>query len=162
MSDEKKLSDDLNDMLGDAKEGAKKAAKKAEAFADEASEKAKEFAKEAKEKAKEFSEDAKEVFDDISKDGKNIAIIAHLTIIGWVIALIMNNDKKDAFASFYIRQMLGLVIIGVLLSWIPILGWIAGVLIFILWIMSLISAMNGEIKPTVLLGDQFQDWFKSL
>jgi uncharacterized membrane protein len=162
MSDDKNLGDDLNDMLGDAKEGAKKAAKKAEEFADEASEKAKEFAKEAKEKAKDFSNEAKEVFDDISKDGKNIAIIAHLTIIGWVVALVMNNDKKDEFASFYIRQMLGLIIVAILLSWIPFLGWAVGILCFVLWIMSLVSAMNGEKKPIFLLGEQFQDWFKSL
>jgi uncharacterized membrane protein len=150
MSDEKKLSDDLNDMLGDAKEGAKKAAHKAEEFADE-----------AKEKAKEFANEAKETFTEISKDGKNVAIIAHLTLIGWVIALIMNNGNKTELGSFYIRQVLGIIILA-LLSWIPLLGWIIGFLCFIMWIMSLISAINGEKKPVFLLGEQFQDWFKSL
>ena len=150
MSDEKKLSDDLNDMLGDAKEGAKKAAHKAEEFADE-----------AKEKAKEFANEAKEAFDNVSKDGKNVAIIAHLTLIGWVIALIMNNGNKTELGSFYIRQVLGIIILA-LLSWIPLLGWIIGFVCFIMWIMSLISAINGEKKPVFLLGEQFQDWFKSL
>jgi len=150
MSDEKKLSDDLNDMLGDAKEGAKKAAHKAEEFADE-----------AKEKAKEFADEAKETFTEISKDGKNVAIIAHLTLIGWVIALIMNNGNKTELGSFYIRQVLGIIILA-LLSWIPLLGWIIGFVCFIMWIMSLISAINGEKKPVFLLGEQFQDWFKSL
>ncbi|GFZ88990.1 hypothetical protein GCM10011531_20570 [Aquaticitalea lipolytica] len=150
MSDEKKLSDDLNDMLGDAKEGAKKAAHKAEEFADE-----------AKEKAKEFANEAKETFTEISKDGKNVAIIAHLTLIGWVIALIMNNGNKTELGSFYIRQVLGIIILA-LLSWIPLLGWIIGFVCFIMWIMSLISAINGEKKPVFLLGEQFQDWFKSL
>ena len=129
MSDEKKLSDDLNDMLGDAKEGAKKAAHKAEEFADE-----------AKEKAKEFANEAKETFTEISKDGKNVAIIAHLTLIGWVIALIMNNGNKTELGSFYIRQVLGIIILA-LLSWIPLLGWIIGFVCFIMWIMSLISAI---------------------
>ena len=150
MSDEKKLSDDLNDMLGDGKEGAKKAAHKAEEFADE-----------AKEKAKEFANEAKETFTEISKDGKNVAIIAHLTLIGWVIALIMNNGNKTELGSFYIRQVLGIIILA-LLSWIPLLGWIIGFVCFIMWIMSLISAINGEKKPVFLLGEQFQDWFKSL
>ena len=150
MSDEKKISDDLNDMLGDAKEGAKKAAHKAEEFADE-----------AKEKAKEFANEAKETFTEISKDGKNVAIIAHLTLIGWVIALIMNNGNKTELGSFYIRQVLGIIILA-LLSWIPLLGWIIGFVCFIMWIMSLISAINGEKKPVFLLGEQFQDWFKSL
>lgn len=65
MSDEKNLSDDLNDMLGDAKEGAKKAA-------DKASETAKEFADEAKETASEFAKSAKETFNS----GENKKVLA--------------------------------------------------------------------------------------
>lgn len=161
MSDEKNLSDDLNEMLGDAKEGAKKAAdkasEKASEFAEDAKEKASEFAEEAKEKAKEFAEDAKEILSD----GKNVAIIAHITLIGWIIALIMNNSNKTELGSFYIRQMLGIMLIS-LLSWIPVIGWIVGLLCIILWVMSLIGSLTGEKKPSFLLGDQFQDWFKSL
>ena len=170
MSDDNKdLRDDLNDMLGDAKEGAKKAADKAEELAKEAKEKAKEFAGEAKEKAsefageakeaaKEFADDAKEVFSD----GKNVAIIAHLTVIGWIIAVIMNGTDKNEFASFYIRQMLGIMICSVLLYFIPVIGWFAQIIIFIFWIISLVGAIGGEKKVTLLFGNQFQDWFKSL
>ncbi|MBT8253584.1 MAG: YtxH domain-containing protein [Flavobacteriaceae bacterium] len=159
MSDENKdLRDDLNDMLGDAKEGARKAADKAEELAQEAKEKASEFAEEAKEKAKEFAGDAKEVFSD----GKNVAIIAHLTVIGWVIAVIMNSTEKNEFASFYIRQMLGLMLMSIIMYFIPVVGWIANILIFVLWVISLVGAIGGEKKETVLLGKQFQEWFKSI
>ncbi len=169
MSDDNKdLRDDLNDMLGDAKDGVKKAAEKAEELAKEAKEKASEFASEAKEKASEFASEAREKaseFADDAKevlsDGKNVAIIAHLTIIGWIIALVMNSSNKNEFASFYIRQMLGLVLLS-LLSWIPMLGWVVAALVLIMWVMSLISAIGGEKKTVFLLGDQFQDWFKSL
>ncbi|MFL1011080.1 NINE protein [Flavisericum labens] len=65
MSDEKNLSDDLNDMLDDAKDGAKKAA-------DTASEKAKQFSDGAKETASEFTESAKEAFSS----GENKKILA--------------------------------------------------------------------------------------
>ena len=98
----------------------------------------------------------------VSKDGKNIALIAHLTLIGWVIALVMNNNTKSEFGSFYIRQVLGLGLTGLVLSFIPILGWIVSIGIFVLWIMSLISSLNGEKKLTPVLGPYFQDWFKSL
>ncbi|OEK09483.1 hypothetical protein A8C32_12270 [Flavivirga aquatica] len=158
MSDEKNLSDDLNDMLGDAKEGAKKAADKAEEFADEAADKAKEFAGEAKEAASEFVADAKEVLSD----GKNVAIIAHFTFIGWIIALIMNNSDKTELGSFYIRQMLGFLILGLIVSFIPFVNLIGWLLILVLWIMSLVGALSGEKKPAFLLGTQFQEWFKSL
>lgn len=72
MSDEKNLSDDLNDMLGDAKEGAKKAADKAGEFTEEAKGKAKEFANEAKASASEFANSAKETFDNVSGENKKI------------------------------------------------------------------------------------------
>ncbi|MEZ4797985.1 MAG: YtxH domain-containing protein [Flavobacteriaceae bacterium] len=170
MSDEKSLGDDLNDMLGDAKEGARKAAKKAEEFGQEAKEKAKEFADDAKEKFNEFAEDAKEkskeIADDakeVLSDGKNIAIIAHITLIGWIIALVMNGgEKKTEFASFYIRQMLGLMIIALILNFIPVIGWIANIGTLILWIISLIGALGGEKKETPAIGHLFQNWFKSI
>ncbi|MFK7831879.1 MAG: YtxH domain-containing protein [Winogradskyella sp.] len=156
--DNKNLSDDLEDMIGDAKEGAKKAGDKISQKASEFSEDAKEFASDAKEKASEFADDAKEVFSD----GKNVAIIAHITFIGWIIALVMNSSNKTELGSFYIRQMLGLVIIGVISSWIPIINLVMWLVLLVAWVMSLISALGGEMKPTFLLGKQFQDWFKGL
>ena len=93
MSDEKNLSDDLEDMIGSAKESAKKAADKAGDFAEDAKEKAKDFASEAKEAASEFADDAKEVLSD----GKSVAIIAHMTLIGWIIALVMNSGNNFRF-----------------------------------------------------------------
>ena len=168
MSDEKKLSDDLNEMLGDAKDEVKKAAekveKKAGEFAEEAKEalgnakeKASEFAGEAKESAKEFADDAKKVLSE----GKNVAIIAHITLIGWVIALIMNNPKTE-LGSYYIRQMLGLFIIGFISSFIPFVNLIVGIALLVFWIMSLIGALGGQKKPTPILGEHLQNWFKSL
>jgi len=159
MSDENRdLKDDLDDMIGGAKESAKKAGEKISQKASELADDAKELADDAKEKAAEFAGDAKEVLSD----GKNIAIIAHLTLIGWVIAIVMNSNNKTELGSFYIRQMLGLLIIAFITSWIPILNFLVFVVLFIAWLMSLIGAFGGEKKTTFLLGNQFQDWFKSL
>jgi uncharacterized membrane protein len=158
MADEKNLSDDLNDMLGDAKEGAKKAADKASEMAGEAGEKAKEFANDAKDAASEFAESAKGVLSD----GKNVAIIAHITFIGWIIALIMNSSNKTELGSFYIRQMLGLVIIAFVGSFIPILNIVLWIVMLVFWIMSLVGALSGEKKLTPILGEHFQNWFKAL
>lgn len=33
-------------------------------------------------------------------DGKTKAIVAHITIIGWIIALVINSSEKDEFASY--------------------------------------------------------------
>lgn len=94
-------------------------------------------------------------------DGKTKAIVAHLTLIGWIIALVLNSQQKDEFASFYIRQMLGLIILNFV--WIiPILGWIVGIVVLVLWILSIIGAASGEQKLTPVVGQYFQDWFKAL
>lgn len=156
--DNNKLRDDLDDMLGDAKEGARKAAAKAEEIGQEAKEKAKEFAGEAKEAAKDFADDAKEVLSD----GKNVAIIAHITLIGWIIAIVMNSSNKNEFSSFYIRQVLGIFLLLFVSSFIPFINLVAWLVALIMWIMSLIGAIGGEKKEVFLLGSQFQSWFKSL
>ena len=52
--------------------------------------------------------------ETVSEQGRMRAIIAHITLIGWIIALVMSTDNsKDKYASFYIRQMLGIVLITV-------------------------------------------------
>ena len=92
-------------------------------------------------------------------DGKTIAIVSYITLIGWVIALILNSEAKDKHASFHLRQMLMLMLAAVVLGWIPILGLIAGVVIFIFWILGLISAVNGTKKEVPILGPLAQKWF---
>jgi ElaB/YqjD/DUF883 family membrane-anchored ribosome-binding protein len=166
--DNKNLQDDLNEMLGDAKEGAKKAADKASEMASEAKQKISQFTEEAKERTKEFREEAQQAADEFTEDadkvfsdGKNIAIIAHLTFIGWIIALVMNSSNKTEMGSFYIRQMLGLMVLS-LVGLIPVVGWILSLIVLLAWLMSLVSAFSGQMKPSFLFGAQFQEWFKTI
>src|SRR5690554_5747210 len=99
--------------------------------------------------------------NEVLKDGKTIAIIAHMTIIGWIIAFVMNNNAKNAYASFYIRQSLGIMLGIIIFSFVPVIGWLVNVGFFILWIISLIGSLSGELKHIPLLGNQFQEWFHS-
>lgn len=100
-------------------------------------------------------------------EGKTAAIISHFWIIGLIIAFIMNMSKKNYFSSFYIRQMIGLNALQVLNGWIVYkflggtAGWIVGVLLFILWIISLFGAIKSEEKLVPVVGEQFQNWFKN-
>ena len=50
---------------------------------------------------------------EMQEPGKTRAIIAHITLIGWIIAIVQNSSDKNEDASFYIRQMLGLMILAV-------------------------------------------------
>jgi len=101
-------------------------------------------------------------------DPKIIGIVAYITIIGWIVALIMNNPKSP-FASFHIRQSLGIMLLflvsGIVMI-IPILGWIVGLVgyitAFVLWIIGLIGSIQGNEKTVPLIGDKAQEWFKTL
>ena len=95
-------------------------------------------------------------------DGKTKAIVAHITIIGWIIALVINSSEKDEFASYYIRQLLGLYLLGLVLTFIPFIGWVLNIVVFVFWILSLIGAIQGEKKETPWIGQYFQEWFKAL
>ncbi|HLV15056.1 MAG TPA: hypothetical protein VKY41_07745 [Xanthomarina sp.] len=98
---------------------------------------------------------------DVLKDGKTIAIIAHMTIVGWVIAYIMNSKTKNAYASFYIRQSLGIMLAIIICSFIPVLNWFIGFVFFVLWVISLIGSLSGELKHIPFFGNRFQIWFNS-
>ncbi|MEE9363504.1 MAG: hypothetical protein V3U92_12980 [Cellulophaga sp.] len=103
------------------------------------------------------------------EDGKTIAIIAYLTIIGLVIAFVMNKDKKNEFAIYHIQQSIGLAILAIALSIIgivPILGWLISFLGFFLllylWVSGLVNAVNSKEKPLPILGKKFEEWFKNV
>ena len=101
--------------------------------------------------------------------GKNIAIISYLTVIGLIIAFVLNNEKKEAFAKYHIRQSLGLVLTSLALSVvniIPILGWIVSLIGFFvllyMWIVGLLNAINGREKAVPILGDKYNEWLKNI
>jgi uncharacterized membrane protein len=101
-----------------------------------------------------------------SGEDKTVAILAYITLLGFIIAIVMHSSKKTALGGFHLRQMLGIVILGLasyILIFIPILGWIAmavlGIINLVMWIMGLIAAINGEMKPAPVFGPNFQKWF---
>ena len=96
------------------------------------------------------------------EEGKTMAIISYLTWIGLLIAFIMNNDKKNEFAKFHIRQALLLTLAAIVVSFIPLLNFFLWIAIFVLWVIGFIGAINGEEKKVPLLGEYAQDWFKGL
>jgi hypothetical protein len=94
-------------------------------------------------------------------DARVKAIVAHITIIGWVIAVVMNSNEKEEFTSFYLRQTLGIHLISMLISWIPVIGWFLGIVVFAFWLLSFIYTIQGDMK-VIPFGEYFQDWFKAL
>ncbi|MBW2978324.1 hypothetical protein KY331_05755 [Candidatus Woesearchaeota archaeon] len=99
----------------------------------------------------------------MAKDqSKLVAILSYITLIGWIIALILNMSKKTELGSFHIRQALLLIIANIVLWWIPVIGWILQIVVLIFWIMGLVYAIQGQMKEVPVIGSYAQKWFKGL
>lgn len=81
-------------------------------------------------------------------DKKTTSIIAYVTWIGLIVAFCA-GDREGA--KFHLNQALVLWLFS-LLSFIPFVGWIWGIFIFVCWVMGLINAINQEEKEIPLLG----------
>ena len=81
-------------------------------------------------------------------DTKTTSIVAYITWIGLIIALVA-GDKEGA--RFHLNQALVIFLFG-LLTPIPCLGQIWGIFIIVCWVMGLIAAINQEEKPVPLIG----------
>ena len=108
------------------------------------------------------------MYNQTVKEGKTMAIISYITVIGTLIAFIMNQNKHNYFASFHIRQALGIFILWLIVNFIQRysdFGWlntVLGIGVFVLWIFGLLGAIQGEEKRIPLFGDQFQEWFRNI
>ncbi len=102
-----------------------------------------------------------------TSEGKTTAIISYIWFIGLIIAVIMNS-KKDDFASYHIRNMIGLLLFSIataILDKIGLPGIITTpvhIILFVLWVLGFIGAIQGEKKEIPVIGKLFQDWFKSI
>ncbi|WP_242084783.1 hypothetical protein [Aestuariivivens sediminis] len=101
-------------------------------------------------------------------EGKGLAIVSYLALIGIIIAYFLNNDKKNPFTSFHLRQSLGLWllfhVLGFVASSFDNWGVTSGFYLFfcVLFIYGLIGAVSGKAQSIPLLGDVFQKWFSSI
>lgn len=105
----------------------------------------------------------------VTNEGKNIAIIAYISIIGLIIAFVMNSEKKNSFGKYHITQSLGLAVTGLalgIIGMVPILGWIISIIgffiILYMWIVGIMNAINGKENPVPFLGVKYIEWFKTI
>jgi uncharacterized membrane protein len=99
-------------------------------------------------------------------EDKTVAIISYITIIGFIAAIFMHMNQKTALGAFHLRQVLGIVLtgaVGFVCAFVPILGWLVWfvvvVSLFVLWLMGLLAAVKGEMRPVPVLGAHYQKWF---
>jgi len=113
-------------------------------------------------------------------NGKTAGIISYFWIIGWLVAYFgFHQNNKTSLGSYQLRQTLLLHIVTAILWFVlDILlaaFWLAtGVFslyylwrlvelgVFVIWLIGLIGAINGEQKPIPLLGERAQTMFPNI
>lgn len=110
------------------------------------------------------------------RKGKTAAIVAYFTIFGSILALLLNStENKQEFASFHIRQALGInlliILFGVIINGVYdslndtlniMVGSAFYLAYFILWIYGFIGAVSGKKNKVPLIGNLCQTVFKNL
>ena len=91
-------------------------------------------------------------------EDKTVAILSYITLLGFIAAIVIHSSKKTQLGAFHLRQTLGLFLSAFLLI-IPLLNILLALVLFVFWIMGLISAVKGEMKPVPLVGPLYQKWF---
>ncbi|MFP4846839.1 hypothetical protein [Winogradskyella sp. PE311] len=101
-------------------------------------------------------------------EGKTLGLVAYLTLFGTLIAFFMNNDKKNPFTSFHIRQALGLgllyIMIGYVVSSLDSMMVSMSFWIFfsVLYLYGIYGAITGKLNIIPIVGRVFQNVFKSI
>ncbi|MCB0456621.1 MAG: hypothetical protein KDC91_02680 [Flavobacteriaceae bacterium] len=95
---------------------------------------------------------------------KTNAVIAYLTFIGLLIAILLNKEKKDTFVLWHIKNMFGLVVL--LFVAVALQNYAVGFYFYwatvVLWFFSLVMALLGKKKAIPLVSEKFQQWFMFL
>lgn len=103
-----------------------------------------------------------------AENEKTLGIVSYLTIIGTIIAMVQNSEKRSAFVSFHIRQALGTMLlffalgypVGYFDSWMVSSAFY--IFFFILWVFGFLGAIQGQMTVIPIVGPFFQKFFKSL
>lgn len=102
--------------------------------------------------------------EETTKKGKNtgMAVVAYIIFF----LPLLTEAKKDPFVKYHVKQGLALFLAGIvtrIIVYIPIIGWVLvwpfNVLLFILFIIGIMHALNNEQKPLPIIG-KFAEKFK--
>ena len=94
--------------------------------------------------------------------GKAVAVICYLSIVGWIVALVLHGNNPTKLGAFHLRQSLGLLLSLVILTFIPVIGWVLSLPIFILWTVGIYHAFHERQDTIPYIGNFFQENLDSL
>ena len=83
-------------------------------------------------------------------------------VLGWVTGIIfLILDKENKFVRFHAWQSIivfgAYTVLTIILNWIPVIGWIfsmlLGIAAFVLWILLILKAYQGQLYKLPIAGD---------
>lgn len=92
-------------------------------------------------------------------------------MVGFIIAIVLHGQKKTLLGAYHLRQASGLIVTG---SGLAVIGFIITlvtlgsgafllpliwILLLVMVIMGIVNAANGQEKPVVILGKNYEQWF---
>ncbi len=103
---------------------------------------------------------------------KGMAVVAYITIIGWVVSYLefKKRDEKSALVNYHLGQSIGLIlssfVLGIVLSIVVaivpslyFLGYVLSVAALILLLLGIVTANSEVMKPLPLVGKFFEGRF---
>lgn len=106
--------------------------------------------------------------EETIKQGKLLACVAYVPLFGILIAYFLNNERKNPFTSFHIRQALGLFLFYLICA-ISVSNLDSPTLRLWLWysftglfIIGFASALFGKLYVIPIIGNFIQKTFKNL
>lgn len=106
-----------------------------------------------------------ETTEKAGKKNTGMAIIAYLLFF----VPLLTEDKDDPFVKFHVKQSILVLIASIAVSVIggiiPIIGWflivpLGGIACFVLWVIGIINAANGEKKELPVIGKYAEQFLK--
>lgn len=114
--------------------------------------------------------------NSMKEEGKVPAVISYITALGWIIGYILHRRDRTLLGAWHLRQSLFLHILSVILYilqiaalYVPLIGWLLGMLLIlagiawlIFWATGIIFAFGGEMRPIPVFGRVAQSILSSL
>ncbi len=98
----------------------------------------------------------------ISSNERTIAIIGYITVIGWVIAFILNYKENSKFVAFHLRHGLFLVLLTAFGSIVRSLSELIWVIVLVYMVIGIVYVAHNKKKELPFIGTLVQDWFKGI
>ena len=99
-----------------------------------------------------YSDNTEDIVVDPEKD-KTMAIAAYITWIGFIISF-QSDSKNSTFTKFHLNQSLIInIVITICVLFVPLIGSLIILVFVVFWVMGIVSAIHGEMKPLPLIGN---------